>query len=1392
MQETPGWFIVNKTGGNDPTFGEAINTIDISSCVSCFIKWPSTSITSGVFAAGKTLVSSGGAVIDTARFADSAYYTMAIQAGGSSVQESFVIYNNKINTLLGANGVEFKIGDLVTFAGWVSPIGAYDYDGTYFIDSVRSAPNSLSPTGFDTYFNLTCTKSTTTPTPTPTPTPTTITPRCDYTVLEGGNNAIGVPSVIKFNYIHDIAYDYYWRRHYIISAQNGPTAQLLESTDQGYVWNTISPATTNVAYPDPRKVLAYAGEVLLVQSVGLILSSKFKRAWIDSFKTSLTAAGGLIMPVLDGVIKLAYGGGQYMSDRGTGNDGAYGLSNFKLPVLTSTFFNDYAYSNTGVNDTAKTPYLVIATTEGLISGPGDGTIYGLGQTNLLFKKVDTAAIGVAPASMKGVAWGKNIFVATYAGSTDKFLYSIEPTATVWKVGTFPSSDTWNFVRHNGEFFLVMAPASATAYISRDAVNWYAINGSYPGMDAIVKLEGGDGTFMAIDTKKLLILKPCIAPPDPVLGASPMLSTNLMSDQIPNNTMVSAASIEQPFRYFISVLYPLYNGQQLSVYLNEGFTLGPFSVDAIAMEPNKILTAKLESDGTSIAELFPSSITTVKFAYKNGFSMLLKPTALGRFSFVVRVYEDTTGSMSEPFKISIFVRNLAGDSSSNVTSSRRTVDVSNARLPHQDPVYEIVSTKTSYDLSGLFGNSKASQIWPPAYDDPRIFYPGRYVFSIGFKGNVPENLVNKKITIDLAYCVFPQIDQIDTYWKKLQSECINDGGVFEKYFDLKTNTSGLRSNFPEENNYKTKQISACIRLLELKKRLLTRELYKNVGPDDIVRYGYNGVEGYFFDGNFLSIDKIRTGIEICINKAFPDSSPVSYIEFEPTFDLSARRKSKTQSLIRIPGFRLNIDGQVYPNNDVGLDIAINNISQILGFSSSSNVTGSFFCPERMIIACNNNYSPDATERVDTGIYHTAQYYDTSVTPPIVKNDNLNAQITSKIYSSVSLDSNNFDRTKPTATAIVKPNDCRPGLLGSNNTSIVELTKFMNSHCNVGSIAGLDFVPVYFFSANGALGAVINSANISRMGKLTTEFIAATLTARIELDISSDSFKTCFGLNFTNAGADRPAYFCPDGSIMVGRFYATLLQNNALDGWGYVHKLDTKPFRPTYKIDVSNNINMGRFKESIASYNPRIKDANYVRMTEFSLSALANRSEDEALVTQLPANQYRLKIVDTTARIDGHYKVEMKVMFNHGQKIAVKSILPAGQFKSMGDAAQKYRNVSLEFLHDGGEVKLWLVVKNKNASTGTVSFLLEKVDSYLENVLILTLDKLKAIDKKDYQSVKNEIGDSYIIIKYIDANNLYKIALPSLDGKIPVLPNTQHHRFQKQSYNLGQIDVYWPVI
>ena len=264
-------------------------------------------------------------------------------------------------------------------------------------------------------------------------------------------------------------------------------------------------------------------------------------------------------------------------------------------------------------------------------------------------------------------------------------------------------------------------------------------------------------------------------------------------------------------------------------------------------------------------------------------------------------------------------------------------------------------------------------------------------------------------------------------------------------------------------------------------------------------------------------------------------------------------------------------------------------------------------------------------------------------------------------------------------------------------------------------------------------------------------------------------------------------------MVGRFYATLLQNNALDGWGYVHKLDTKPFKPIFKIDVGNTApNMGRFKEAINSYSPRIKDANYVRMTEFSLSALANRSEDEALVTQLPANQYRLKIVDTTARLDGHYKVEMKVMFNHGQKVTVKSIMPAGQFKSMGDAAQKYRNISLEFLHDGGEVKLWLVIKNKNASSGSVSFVLEKVDSYLEDVLILSVGKLKEIDKKDYQSVKNEIGDSYIIVKYIDGINQYKIALPSLDGKIPVLPNTQNHRFQKQSYNLGQIDVYWPVL
>ena len=173
-----------------------------------------------------------------------------------------------------------------------------------------------------------------------------------------------------------------------------------------------------------------------------------------------------------------------MSDRGTGNDGAYGMSNFKLPVLTSTSFNDYAYSNTGVNDTAKKSYLVIATSEGLIFGLNDGSLYAVGQTNLTFKKVDTASIGAAPASMKSVAWGNNIFVSTYAGSTNKFLYSTEPTATVWKIGTLPSSDTWDFVRHNGEFFLVIAKASAIAYLSRDAVKWHAINGAYPNFGSI--------------------------------------------------------------------------------------------------------------------------------------------------------------------------------------------------------------------------------------------------------------------------------------------------------------------------------------------------------------------------------------------------------------------------------------------------------------------------------------------------------------------------------------------------------------------------------------------------------------------------------------------------------------------------------------------------------------------------------------------------------------------------------------------------------------------------------------------------------------------------------------------------------------------------------------------
>jgi hypothetical protein len=867
-----------------------------------------------------------------------------------------------------------------------------------------------------------------------------------------------------------------------------------------------------------------------------------------------------------------------------------------------------------------------------------------------------------------------------------------------------------------------------------------------------------------------------------------------SKLVPYNNPVQSNPLIPGQQTSLIVSYPLYNGQSLTAYQSEAVTVGPFKVTGSGYSPDSILAVKLEAVDQSISELFPNSNTTANFTLKTGFSFLLKPAVIGRIGFKVKVYDPSSSTAtSNDIIINMNVRASLTDTSVKPPAPVTAITVRNtARLPYQDPVYELIGIKAFFNLSGVFGNEIPGSTWPPVYDDPRIIYPGRYTFEVGFSGMVPDNLVGKKVTVDLAYCIFPEIDSLDNYWKNLQKECRARGGIFEEYFDLSTNTRGYRNNFPSLNNARSSTIPACQKLLDLKSKLLSKELYKTVDADNNVKYLYNGPNGYYYDQNYLSIDQIKTGIEICINKAFPNESPIIYVEFEPTFDIATKRRSRNQSLIRIPGFRLNIEGQEYPNNTTGLKIQINNVSQALGFITASGSTGSHFCPDRMIIGCNKSYSPNPLDKLSNGTFNLAQYKDTNLSPPTVVNNNLDTDVITKLFTTVPVTGSAFDTSKPTIEASVKPNVCQPGILGRTDTSITELVKLMNSKCNVSSNNASDAVPVYYFNASGALGAVINTANNSRKEKFSVEFINSTLTGRIELSITNQYFISAFGLKYNSAGNDQRPYLCADGSSAVANYYAELLKTGALRDWGYTYAQTTKKFIPSKTVITNPQLNnVDTYRGGIIATGISLKNANYIGFSDLMLDVSKHNCEDMAYKVSLPANQYRIIISDTKSRIDGYYKSDLKVLYQYNEKIAIKSLITEGAFKSMADASARYRGKGIEFVHDGGEIRIWIPVKQPKVSSGVINISIEKAESFKSDVLIIDSNKIHRMKLTETMQVRNEIGDIYFIIDIKDGNDTFKVALPSLDGNTIIMPKVSKFRFQRKDYHLGQSDTYWPL-
>lgn len=1324
--------------------GSSITSQQASAATNCFVGWGAVGSSYSIpIYNNDAISSSSGAIFSGDNSAGSTNYGLSVFHNTDGYQMIFLSSGKK--TSVGTNGKAFQLGDTITIALSSSSINALsagwtDINAQYKISNINS----------EYVISLTCTDGTI---PEPVILPAVKNEnKCGIewrTTNLPANVLLGNTPVVCSNGT-------------IVAVSN--TGAVFTSFD-GFNWKSSATQASGFSNSFLAVDSSQREYVLLLSKNNQILLNDKSGvgAWINrqipliaNWSTGISAAGMSII--------LADGSADYIY--------SYDLINWQLNQIPISTWKTMAYGK-GYYVAMSTSLLAARSKDGLNWTTFELPISGVNQ----------------------VVFQENIFVAV---GTEGILISSD--AINWAKTSAPRKNYMSANVNNGRI-LALINNGEMQYSDDQGVTWSAIT-SYMSdsiiYNKVMYTSGGTQASprliaFALNSGAILISN-CDWSVSTQSGSSVLFGGQTIGSGrklVPIPQASPAGSLVPGQKSGISVTYPLYNGQSLSAYLSEGFTLGPFKV--ISSNGDNTLTATLETVDIPIESLFPNSLTTVSFVSKSGFSFLLRPALKGNIVFKVRVSDNKSGIQSEPIIINVAVKEIPSKKKKTqqtpiLTSSPRAT----ARLPHQDPAYEIVAIKSMFDLTKLFNNESASRNWPPSYDDPRIIYPGRYTFDITFTGALPDNLVNKKITIDLAYCIFPEIDNIDAYWEGLQARCREGGVNFEAFYDLVKNIKGYRDNFPDPKNPKTSQVPACKQLLDLKGQLLSKLLYRKVTGDNTITYGYNGPEGYYCDQNYLSIDQVRRGIEICIKKAFPNGSPLNYIEFEPTFDIATKRRSKTQSIIRVPGFRLNIDGQDYPNNTIGFNIQINRASQVLGFFNQNGVTGSHFCAERMIIGCNYSFSPNPLDRLSAGVFNTAQYLDTSLTPPKTINNNLDTTIETKLFTAISITGGAFDASQPVLSAKVRPNDCSPGIMGSKNMPIVELVKYLNSNCSYPSDRSIDALPTFFFSANGALGAVINTFNAARKQKFSTEFINATLTGRITLDASVDSFLTAFGLKFSNAGSGNfIPYLCPDGTSMIGAYYTSLLLSRGLSEWGYTYNQNLPKFIPSKTtIQEPNLSNFGRGTSALAS-GATIRTANYISFSDILLDTSKHNCEDMSFKIELPANQYRLSIVESKSRIDGHYKADFKALYQYDGNIAVKSLVPEGSFKNSGDASARYKGKYIEFVHDGGEIRIWIPVKNPKTTSGTIKLALEKADSYRSEILVIDSNKILKLRMSEARKIQNEIGDIYLVTIVKDNGDDFAIALPSLDGESIVMPKVSKYRFQKKADHLGQQDVYWPV-
>lgn len=161
------------------------------------------------------------------------------------------------------------------------------------------------------------------------------------------------------------------------------------------------------------------------------------------------------------------------------------------------------------------------------------------------------------------------------------------------------------------------------------------------------------------------------------------------------------------------------------------------------------------------------------------------------------------------------------------------------------------------------------------------------------------------------------------------------------------------------------------------------------------------------------------------------------------------------------------------------------------------------------------------------------------------------------------------------------------------------------------------------------------------------------------------------------------------------------------------------------------------------------------------------------------RYTAVIQETDAKIDGHYRADVKVAYISDGLRKVVQFLNKGEFTNVIDAQSAYEGLSLTFTHDGGPLLLWLSSLQTQIASGLIKVMITQAETISQTIKTASPDACfishDQLNNGANAGVISIMGQRYCLIEcqpngdclqaLADHNAIIHLAWPTFDGVNP---------------------------